>query len=903
MLLLTGPPGSGKSRRILDSIRAQLRRGLADFRLIVPTSTMAGHLRHSLAREGFALRPGVITTLSHFVDGFVDHSPEVSTAGLELAIGRVLLRHAPGPFAGVAKFEGFRSALAALVDELSSAGCDSNRLAKALEAHSIDAPLAPAFLEVFRETERELFRCGWALRSHRLKSAAREIEAGGLNGISQVFLDGFYTLGSLELDLVDAMRAYADVTIALPRWHGSEPAHRALAGMGFREEALAEASRREPKIALVTAPTLEQEVDEVARRIVAQAAAGRAFREIGVVLRSRGAYVAALRAAFERFGIPARFYFSEPLAAHPVVQYLAGVVDAMRGGWDYAETLELLKMRASGFGGRDACDRLDFALRYALPGRGLAGIRSLAADPQLEALLDRFSQLDEWTARRELPAEWAKRACGLTALASPPPIADGVPHETAALWRAQAAALEAFESAMEEAAAALPRGEAAAFSEFWEAALAVLRNAALRPADARYNVVHVMDAYEARQWELPVVFVCGLLERQFPLYHAGEPILPDAARAQLQRAGIPVKTAADRQREEEFLFEIAVTRATSELVLTWPEFNAKGDPNLPSFFLRRFEIEPVRARPARPRPARAAAEAPRPPYIQDAAILEAIRERSRVLRPTDIETFLQCPFLYFLSRTLDLEEPPPRPGDRLNAIVEGTIVHRALADFASGQGSIEEVFERAFDDACRNARVPRGARAELARVRMLGDLRQFVAQARKLEGWKTEVEETIEFAIEDGLGIRGRIDQYEIAGDGRAVVFEFKYSGAQRIRDRIRGCEDGAVVQAALYLLGLSEKYGYSPAGMFYCGLRGDVTIDGWHTNLPGFERIGTSCTPEALRQELDAARAAAIGAAEEIRRGRVEPFSETSSACEFCGYGDSCRVRSQADAPAGGAA
>jgi RecB family exonuclease len=899
MLLLTGPPGSGKSYRILHEIRTLLRSGLTDFRLVVPAATMAGHLRHQLAREGFALRPGVIVTLAQFLDRWVDHSPEISPAMLELAIERVLLRHAHGPFARVAHLPGFRAALASLINELSSAGCDSHRLAKTLDAHPIEGPLAGPFLEIFEQTERELFRRGWSLRSHRLKSATREIEAAGLGGISQVFFDGFSSLGALELNLVDAIRAYAGVTIALPRWRGSEAARTVLLGMGFREETLPEACRRQPHVTLVAAPTLEQEVDEVARRIVEQAAAGRPFREIGILLRSRGPYVPALRAAFERFGIPARFYFSEPLAAHPVVQFLAGLVDVMRGGWDHSETLELLKMGASGYGGRDAADRLDFALRQALPGRGLAAIRELSGDPRLHVLLDRWSQLDEWSARRELPEDWAKRARGLAALAAPPPIDDGVSQETVARWRAQAAALEAFGCAMDEAASTLPPGEPAAFSEFWDAALVVLRGAVLRPRDARCNVVHVMDVYEARQWELPVTFVCGLLERQFPLYHPGDPILPDPARAQLQRAGIPLKTAEDWQREEEFLFEIAATRATGELLLTWPEFNEKGEPNLRSFFLRRFALDPVKARPARPRPARAAVHPPRLAYIQDPAILEAIRERSQVLRPTDIETFLQCPFLYFLSRTLGLIDPPPRPAERLDARVQGAIIHRALAEFADGKGPIEDVFGRVFAEVCRKERVLDGCRAELARVRMLRDLRQFAAQTTKLEGWKAAVEQPIEFDLADGLSIHGRIDQYEVSSDRRAVVFEFKYSGPQRIRDRIRGCEDGEVVQAALYLLGLAEKFGYTPAGMFYCGLRGAVTIDGWHTNLPGFERTGISCTPEALCEQLEAARAAAVNAAAEIRRGRVEPPAE-AAACEFCGFGDACR---QAAASMGGGA
>ena len=52
----------------------------------------------------------------------------------------------------------------------------------------------------------------------------------------------------------------------------------------------------------------------------------------------------------------------------------------------------------------------------------------------------------------------------------------------------------------------------------------------LRVPDHRRDVVHVIDAFEARQWSLPVVFVCGLLEKEFPKYQTEDAILPDPRR-------------------------------------------------------------------------------------------------------------------------------------------------------------------------------------------------------------------------------------------------------------------------------------------------------------------------------------------------------------------------------------
>jgi len=52
-----------------------------------------------------------------------------------------------------------------------------------------------------------------------------------------------------------------------------------------------------------------------------------------------------------------------------------------------------------------------------------------------------------------------------------------------------------------------------------------------------------------------VVFVCGMVEKQFPRFHTQDPFFPDAARCRAQRRGIRVRTAAEFEREERALFD------------------------------------------------------------------------------------------------------------------------------------------------------------------------------------------------------------------------------------------------------------------------------------------------------------------------------------------------------------
>jgi RecB family exonuclease len=890
MLVLSGRPGSGKSHEIMEQVRTALSRGAADFRVLVPTATMAAHLRHQMAREGFLLRPSLIQTLSKFVVPWTHDWPEASPAMLELAVGFALEKETSKAFREVAALPGFRACLARLIDEFSSAGYDSRHLARAIQAGLPEAPLAPAFLSVFQEVEQDLARRGVALRSARLKCAADEIRVRGLARIHRLFLDGFYTLSGPELNLIEALRRHADITIALPTWAGSEIARSALAGLGFLERTVGHRPLRSPGRVLVTAQTIEQEADEVARRVLDHVAAGRQFRDIGIVLRTRDPYLPVLRTALERFGIPARMYFAEPLAKHPLIRLMTAAVEAMRDRWDHAATLEVLRMTATGFGESGEGDRFDFAVRERLPGQGLDSLRLLSEDPLLAALLDRLASLETWAGAREVPSSWAMRARALRRLLREPRLVDGVDHTIAAVWRGQAAALDAFETAMQETAAAFLQKQPIPFWEFWDAALVVLRQTLLHIADDRRNVVHVMDVYEARQWELPVVFVCGLLEQQFPLYHSGDPIFSDSARFALERAGLRLSTLADRQREEEFLFEVATTRATGDMVLSYPESNAKGESNLPSFFLSKFPLQPEKSRPVRPQ-GFGAAPPPRPePYLEDPRLIDLVRNRHAVLRPTAIENFLQCPFRFFLAHTLRLEEPPARPGDRLTPLAQGTVIHEVLARYHQCGGRLEEIFDRVFEETCARERIPPGCRTELARLKMLRDLRAWLDEARPLEGWTSSAEMEIQFSLAPDIEIRARVDRYDVGPDNRVVVFDYKYSGAQGIRDRIRGHDEGRHIQSALYLLGLVKIFGYTPAGMFYCGLRGEVTVDGWHTGLPGYAGVGTSCTPEALREQLEAARAVTVTAAEEIRRGRVEGFGPSGERCGYCIAHDVCR-------------
>ncbi len=899
MTLLVGPPGSGKTQRILDQVRLRLAHRRWDFRLIVPTATLAEHLRNELAREGYVFRPEAVTTLSRFVARWVDDSPEPSEARLVLAVRRALDAISPPVFQTVARFAGFESSLARAIQELSSAGCDAAAL-RAIRCGAA-SPVLSALAEVCAETERMLGDEGFLLRGARFRKAAARIEAGGLPGISEILLDGFSTFSGPELAIVQAAARHAALTVSLPEWRGSEPVLRSLRAQGFREERLARV-RPHPKVSLVTAPSPDQELSEIARRILEEAAAGRPFREMGVIVRSAGPVAAALETTLTRFGIPVRTYFGRRLAHEAVIRFFSAVVEALLSDWDHEKVLAAVMMTASGAGRRAGAGRFEVDVLARSPGRGLEPLRGLARVPGVRRFLDKLEQIGSWRDAPAPPAGWRSRLAGLADLFRPEPPQAGESHEVALLWRRQAMALEAYHAALEEAASALPTAHPVSLTEFWNTLAAVLETTTLHRRDERRNVVHLLDAYEARQWVLPIVFVCNLVEGEFPVHHTEDPVLDEEARRALNAAGYRLPAAADREEEERFLWQMAVSRAASKLVLSWSRYNAKGDENLRSFLLDEFLAHTPADEEAveivvRPRPF----DLPRQPrrvHVRDASLRAEIARKNSILKPTGVEDFLQCPFLFFARHTLGLEGPPEPVADRLGFAARGQAAHKFLERWAQGERDFETLFETVFDEWAENRRIPRGYAREVVRLALARDLKQFVDAFQFHDFTTAGTEQEFEFLLADGLRIRGRIDRLDTGPDGDVLIVDYKYVRPDGIHQRIKDHKAGRLVQAGLYLLAAEQCWGHRVAGVLLAGVRDKPTWKGWHTPLAGLG--GTD--EEHLQRLGEMARERTVAAFDRIRDGWIRPEPADRDYCAHCAFRDVCRVEVAAPAIAAAA-
>src|ERR1039458_9693006 len=141
-----------------------------------------------------------------------------------------------------------------------------------------------------------------------------------------------------------------------------------------------------------------------------------------------------------------------------------------------------------------------------------------------------------------------------------------------------------------------------------------------------------------------------MVEKQFPRMHPQDVFFPEPARVQLNAAGIRVRTAAEFDREEQALFDSAITRATMLATLSYAEFSPRGETNLRSLFLEEcaaaVEVQTARAVKPQPRDRRGPGGGPRE-GIRAPELLEILREKTETVSPQRPATHLQCPFQYF----------------------------------------------------------------------------------------------------------------------------------------------------------------------------------------------------------------------------------------------------------------
>jgi len=875
MKLVRGAPGTGKTRLVFREFREALHSGETALGIVVPTATLVRHFQHELARDGIVFSPRSVVSLNRFLLERASVSPVPD--GLLRAIVRDALQRLRFPeFASVATTEGMAATIVDTIDLFESAGCTPERLASIRRL----GPHAKPFEKLWRAVGETVRRCGYCLRGDTVRAAAANTQP------ARIWFDGFLNFSPIEFDFLRGLAKVCDVTLTIADSPATGEIHNFAMRLGAVDRLLP-GSPRKPQTILINARTLEREADEIARRILALHEQGVEFRRIGVALRDASTWESLLKSTFERFGIPARFYFSSPLRKHPVAIFLGGLISGALGGWDFEAAITAWRAHPR-WGARADFDRFDFAVREAMPGRGASELLALC-EPEaltgkawLREEIALWLETDTWKNTSRTPSEWQRRFEALaTNLYRPGTLETPSSHTDVETARSHVAALRSWVAAIDSIAAFWTDPDAPVpLEDFWRVASVAIDTAVLQPTDDRTNVVHVMNVYEARQWDVASLFVCGMTDRDFPRRHPPNLLFPDSDIDQLRKAGIPLRKQADYEREEQWLFESLRTRAADSLVLSYADRDASGKSVQCSRHLEP-DLQAESAPLCRPAPRIAAPSHGTVGRVGAPALQAEMARLHQSIGMTALEDLAQCRFKFFSRKTLALKSAPERPDKRIQPRVTGSILHAALERWLADKGrNFVEHFEAAFDDACRVEHLPAGYRLEVERI-------QFREIARRVSAndlWTpdssdAEVDLSLEFP--GGVHVKGRIDRIDKFGND-CVIVDYKSGKKENVQKLVTS---RTKLQGPLYALAARENLNLNPVAMLFWAVREDQ-LYGWG-KIPGTDRV---YDPIPENWTIDA-KARTIERLSSFLAGEVHAHPEEAELCQWCDFKAACRV------------
>jgi hypothetical protein len=429
-----------------------------------------------------------------------------------------------------------------------------------------------------------------------------------------------------------------------------------------------------------------------------------AFRDVGIVFRRLDAVGAWAQRTLEGLGVPTRLAGGHGrLASEAVVRVMRGPWSVMAGAGagdvdlDAARVLDWLRWRALASGDPvplELVDAADMRFREAGFPSDWHAILAFNEHPRWRAELGALDVARVACAAARGPdAVWAALLDAtdrLLPLGTPSDLDDlGRPRDPEGderLRRSANAKRRLLDVGRGLRAAARRTGlfpdlDARAAVAQW---LDALEEATCPLPDRRLEAVTLLDAEEARHYELPVVFVAGLVAKEFPLQPREDVFLRDDDRAALAAAGgrEGLRTArAEEERERRLLLQ-AVTRARRRLYLCRHAADADGRDKAPSLLWR--EVADVLSQTKKGRAV---------PFGSEA-------ERVRPAEPGVAEALTAADLERWVARRLGEPAALGSDADRLRAVA----ILRAGADRAAAWARRAGRFRRAREDALAAAR-------------------------------------------------------------------------------------------------------------------------------------------------------------------------------------------------------
>jgi len=594
--LISGPLNSGRRGLILDRFAAARDRGPI---LVVPNMDDVFDFEQELCAGGAALG-GSVMTFGGLFRGVATGGGSPPRAELSpvqrlraIAVAIAERREGLGPLRRSAARPGFAIAFERLLGELQAAGLDPERLGgetETLESSSYLGDLA-TLCAGYAEVRSRLGR----IDSHQIAREAISLlrRSDGFWNARPLFLYGLDDLTRNQLELVEALAAASEVTVALPYEEGSA----ALAAranlleemrerIGFAGEtrtepdagntpnellfhlergfAAAAAEARQPGEGLILLRSAGErgEAEAIAVEVAKLVAGGVDPAEIAIVLRDPARRGAQIASVLESYDVATALEAELPVAGTAVGGGLIALLEAEFGAGRAADLLRFLR-GPSGVSPQ-AVDWLERAIRRRR-------VQSAAIALELWEAEGREPPLDLARTREAAagsPAELAGAVGRLAAtMASRPFKGRGDGPRLAPGDGAELRAAARIANALAELA---ELGSLAPGPEQLAATVAALDFRAWSgPVAGR---VRIADPYRLRAGRFDHVFVASLQDGEFPRHdRGGDPFLSEG-----QRGALGLDPRRDTEAEERYLFYTCLSLPRRQLFLSYRDSDENG---------------------------------------------------------------------------------------------------------------------------------------------------------------------------------------------------------------------------------------------------------------------------------------------------------------------------------------
>jgi RecB family exonuclease len=400
------------------------------------------------------------------------------------------------------------------------------------------------------------------------------------------------------------------------------------------------------------------------------------------------------------------------------------------------------------------------------------------------------------------------------------------------------------------------------------------------------------------------VVIGGLSAAEIPRRGSEDRLEGDSVFRAMARLGVVIDPE-EHARKERRAFYMAVATATDSLTLTRQGTSDEGTPVRESVFWDEF-LDLYRA-PGSPLPECV------PPLIQVVTVdslgasgqKRAHRgrlhdERSLAvvagvtdLSPSQIETYISCPYRWFIERKVGAEAPD-RAVDRAAA---GRLAHDALARFYrewrvraprvtpdTREAAVREAAD-AVRAAAREIELP-GTLEESVLVEGVGpsvialverDAVFLPEYAPEHLEWEFGGSSGIPAVDIGGVSLKGRADRIDVGPQG-LIVIDYKRTKATPLKQ----IEGDGLVQLQLYAAVASRVLGIPVAGGLYRSLKDGSDRGFVLRGVAGSFKSADVVERDQLDDLIEVAMVEARRVASEIRQGRIEP-TPSADACRYC--------------------